>query len=149
MQKSVGVEPKQPLGAISCKTVLCWVGSTEEPNPAAGVAHSLANLSGGQCHVVMALDTPHRRIRPGAPLTPRLISHAGKKLAELYGGRTMVLPGHPVREIRRYAKTHNVDLIVMGEQALNVESNYGEQLADQSPCTVMILRSPSPQRERK
>ena len=54
----------------------------------------------------------------------------------------MVLPGHPVAEIRRYARTQNIDLIVMGEQALAVEKTYGERLLDDAPCTVMVLGLP-------
>lgn len=143
------------LPGISCKTILCWVGSSEEQDAVVAVARSLANHSRGRCQVVMGLDSPfhhhqqdqreHRdRLRSKSPLTPEVIGRAEKKLSKLYGSgvHTMVLPGHPVAEVRRYARNHKIDLVIMGEQGLRVEHQYGERLADRAPCPVMILLYP-------
>jgi nucleotide-binding universal stress UspA family protein len=134
-----GTEPRR---------ILCWVGSTEKPDWVVKVAETLSNLCQGQCVTVMCLDSPNRQgNKPTAskkPLTPEVIGKAGKKLSTLYGNdlHTMVLPGHPIAEIRRYARTRNIDLIVMGEQALAVEKAYGECLLDDAPCMVMALAFP-------
>ena len=100
------------------------------------------------CEVVMCLDAPHRLdARRGAdgqrvrPLTPEVIMSAERSLQRLYGPdtRTMVLPGHPVSEIRRFARNQSVDLIVMGEQAHAIEKEFGERLVDDAPCAVLSL----------
>jgi len=119
-------------------------------------------LTGGTesaCHVVLGLDSPHRvpgparpeksRLQRGAsggeparlPLTPEVIGSAERHLAELYDGgvKTMVLPGNPVIEIRRYARRHRIDLIIMGPQALEAERRVGERLLESAPCTLLIL----------
>ncbi len=134
-----------PKPNLSYKTVLCWVGNQTMPDPAVQVARDLAALGGGTCSVVMGLDSPRDRSQGGGvhtPLTPEVISRAGRQLAELYGPNadTMVLPGHPVREVRRYAENHQVDLMVLGRQALRVQKNYQEELSP--PCTLMILVHP-------
>jgi nucleotide-binding universal stress UspA family protein len=149
------------LPGISCKAILCWVGSSEEPDAVVAVASSLASQSRGRCQVVMGLDSPfhHQQDRQGrrdrfrskSPLTPEVIGRAEKKLSELYGSgvNTMVLPGHPVAEVRRYARNHNIDLIIMGEQGQRVEHQYGERLADRAPCPVLILLYPKQESKTK
>ncbi len=136
------------LPGISFKRVLCWVNSTAVREWTAELAFSLAASCNGSCHVVMCLDCASRPGNPvqkgNGPLTPELISAACNDLANLYGDdmHTMVLPGNPIAEIRRYARTKEMDLIVMGKQGLAVESLYGEQLYKDAPCTVMVLVMP-------
>jgi nucleotide-binding universal stress UspA family protein len=79
-----------------------------------------------------------------APVTPEVIDGAERRLAKLYGpgAHTMVLPGHPVTEIRRYALNHRMDLIVYGGQGLAAEKTCGERLCDDAPCSLMILFFP-------
>ena len=139
------------LPDIECKTVLCWVGSIEQSEATVHLACTLANSSQGRCLVVLGLDSPARLQGSGvggreqrSHLTPELISMAERKLAKLYGEatQTMVLPGHPIAEVRRYAKHHGVDLVVMGEQAIEIEREYGERLMDDAPSAMMIYLAP-------
>lgn len=138
------------LPGICCQTVLCWVGSCDEREEVVEVGLALARHGGGKVQVVMGLDSPHRfhgqhgENGPATPLTPEVIGRAERRLAKLYGpgAPTMVLPGHPVAEVRRYARNHRVDLIVMGSQALQVEDRYGERLFSQAPCPVLIIVKP-------
>ena len=135
------------LPGICCRAVLCWVGSNEVQDEVVQVAAALARHGGGDVQVVMGLDLPHRfqSAGPVLPLTPEVIGGAERRLARLYGPgtRTMVLPGHPVTEVRRYARNHRVDVIVMGSQALQVEQSYGERLFEQAHCPVLILVKPA------
>ena len=114
------------------------------------MGQALAAQGQGTCQVVMVLDSTldmRSPTRPKArtPLTPEVIARAGRKLADLYGPdiSTLVLPGNPVKEVRRFAQNHSVDLIVMSQQALRIEQNYGEKLAAHAPCTVMIVIPPT------
>lgn len=125
------------LPGMPRQRILCWVGLHDEPDCAVPVARTLASQSRGECHLVLCLDNP-------SPLTPELIDRAKRELAALYGdeSRTIVLPGRPVREVARYARNYEMDLVVMGEQASAVEHRCGERIADLAPCTVMILLRP-------
>ncbi len=124
------------------RRVLCWVSSSERKDSVVHIAEALSKSCQGQCVTVMCLDSPVKK-----PLTPEVIGQTGTNLSKLYGDEihTMVLPGHPITEIRRYARTRNIDLIVMGEQALAVEMAYGERLLDDAPCMVIVLALPNPE----
>jgi nucleotide-binding universal stress UspA family protein len=145
-----------------CSRILCWVGSTEKPDSAVPLAQALARLHKGECHVVMSLNTPsglpdgtpsgrHPLLGRCTPLTPEIINRAKRKLAHLYGDDvfTLVLPGHPITEIKRYARNKKVKLIIVGEQGLAAEREYGQKLCDEAPCTVLTLLIPSTQIEEK
>jgi nucleotide-binding universal stress UspA family protein len=130
---------------------VCWVGSAHRAEPAVRIACELA--CAGRCQVVLSLDSPNRLgadVDPAfsgrGPLTPQVIRTAEIRLRELYGPepRTVVLPGHPIRELRRYARINAIDLIVKGDQALAIEREYGERLVDDAPCAVLSLVKPAP-----
>ena len=154
-------ESKNPeLLADLCSKILCWVGSTEKPDSAVPLAQVLARLHKGECHVVMSLDIPngipggtpsgnHSPSGRCTPLTPEIINRAKQELAHLYGDDvfTLVLPGHPITEIKRYARNKKVKLIIVGEQGLAAEREYGQKLCDDAPCTVLTLFIPTPRIE--
>lgn len=136
--------------------VLCWVGSVENVDPAVGIAMLLACRKAGTVHIVLGLDSPHRYRRDlpppkgrVEPLTPQLIDRMSNALEALYARmgsdivsvHTMVLPGHPVEEVRRYARHHEIDLIVIGDQALMAEEAFGECLLSDPPCQVVLAAS--------
>ncbi len=141
------------------RRVLLWVHSATEVDPAFPVALLLTRRGSGILHVVMGLDSPGRyRPAPSGrvePLTPAAIERVCTALADLYGaGRdtgpgddwregvevhTMVLPGHPVEEVRRYARRHRIEVVVMGEQALDAEEAFGDHLVRDPPCPVVLV----------
>ena len=126
----------EPLAGYRCEQILCWVASSMEADIIVQVAKSLAKQSSGLFQVVMCLDA-----KKTTPLTPELISQTTRNLSSLYGEGvpTMVLPGNPLSEIKRYAKNNSVDLIVMGKQGLAIEQEYGQRLIDDAPCAILIL----------
>ena len=124
--------------------ILCWVCSSEHCDPAVALAQALARMHKGECHVVMSLDTPHvwqHSAERSIPLTPEIINDAKQKLAALYGDDvfTLVLPGDPITEIKRYARNKQMSLILVGEQGQAVERDYGQSLCEDAPCPVMTL----------
>ena len=113
------------------------------------MARALTAAAAGRYGVILCLDAGCRsrtavELGLRGPLTPEMIGTVQRKLDELYGWRipTMVLPGHPLREIRRYALTKGLDLIIMGEQGLALEGAYEGRLCDDAPCAVMVLVRP-------
>ena len=140
------------LPGLVLREILCWVGSDEKADATIQLAQNLALQSGSRCQVIMGMDTPFRRTDGSftsstsqQPLTPESIAEAQRKLVALYGPdlHPVVVPGHPITEVRRYAANRQVDLIVLGEQALRVEEAYGERLADNAPCPLLILVPPA------
>jgi nucleotide-binding universal stress UspA family protein len=133
---------------LDVEILLCWVGSAEEADPVAAVAQALAANLGATCQMIMGLASPFGSSRTSGqgsadlePLTPGAIATTQRRLAALYGRelQPIVVPGNPVVEVRRYAAVHRVDLVVMGEQAMHVEQECGQRLADNAPCMVLIL----------
>ena len=129
---------------------VCWVASTREADAAVALAKELGRPN--PCHIVLCLDSPDRLqerqssgTRRRGPLTPELIGRATSLLRSLYGPDTeaMVLPGEPLAEIRRYVRTHKIDLVVMGEQALTLEGEYDARLIDDPPCPVLVFVDPT------
>lgn len=132
------------------RRILCWVCSSEACDPAAALAQALARMHKGECHVVMSLETPHlwqHSSERSIPLTPEIINEAKQKLAALYGDDvfTLVLPGDPVTEIKRYARNKQMSLILVGEQGQAVERDHGQSLCEDAPCPVMTLLQRSSQ----
>lgn len=145
-----GTKPTLEVGPAFGR-VLLWVNSADRVEPALPLALLLARRGTGILYVVMGLDSP-RRYRPGSsgrvePLTPETIERVCTALADLYGEaggesvevHTMVLPGHPVEEVRRFAKRHQMDVIVMGDQALEAEEAFGDHLLRDAPCPVVLF----------
>ncbi len=133
------------LPGVKCEKVVCWVNSLNEAEPVVEIAKTFAAIGSEPCHVVMCLDpeTAERGIT-SAPLTPEVICRAKERLKGLYGAdvHTVVLPGHPITEVRRYAHNHHVDLLVVGRQGRAAERTLGEPLSDGLSCAVLMLLLP-------
>ena len=136
------------LPGVTCNRVVSWVDSFDRRDHSVVAARALAR-SGAGCHeVVLCLDSPCRAqlaaelsVSGQSPLTPQILGRAQARLAELYSWEspTLVLPGHPPEEIRRYTRNNAVDLLVLGEQALALQREYGDWICGDPPCAVMVL----------
>ncbi len=150
--------PASALPGIRCSRVLCWVNSVAELDRVVLVGMALSETVAGHCEVVLCLDAPCRSglscelgVERDAPLTPEVISRAERKLARLYRDAlpTLVLPGQPVAEIRRYARHKQIELIVMGEQCLKLQRQTGQWLCDDAPCAVLSIVLPPEEQPRR
>ena len=139
------------LPGVRCNKVVSWVDSFVQRDHSVAVAKALVAFETGYHQVVLCLDSPCRaplavelRVSGQPPLTPEILSRAQARLAALYSWEspTLVLPGHPPAEIRRYVRNNAVDLLVMGEQALALEREYQDWICADPPCAVMILVLP-------
>lgn len=136
------------LPGVRCNKVVSWVDSFVHRDHSVAAARALAQSESGCHQVVLCLDSPCRTrlatelcVSGQRPLTPEVLSRAQARLAELYSWEspTLVLPGHPPAEIRRFALNNAVDLLVMGEQALALEREYQDWICGNPPCAVMVL----------
>jgi len=141
------------LPGVRCDKVVSWVDSFVSRDHAVAVGRALAESGRGFHEVVLCLDSPCRarladelHVSGEPPLTPGVLDRAQARLSELYGWEspTLVLPGHPPAEIRRYACNNAVDLLVVGKQGLTLQREYREWICDDPPCAVMLLVVPAP-----
>lgn len=132
--------------------MVSWVDSFARRDHSVAVARALAESGSGFHEVVLCLDSPCRsrlaeelQVSGRSPLTPEVLSHAQARLSELYSWEspTLVLPGHPPAEIRRYAHNNSVDLLVVGQQGLCLQRELREWICDDPPCAVMIVVLPA------
>jgi len=148
-QRNAMTTHRPPLPGVRCGKVVCWVDSFVRRDHCVAVARALARSESGFHEVVLCLDSPCRsrqaaELCASGPLTPAVLGQAQARLAELYSWEspTLVLPGHPPAEIRRYARHTGVDLLVMGEQALAQEQEYEDWICGDPPCAVLVLVLP-------
>ena len=143
---------RQFLPGVHCNKVISWVDSFVSRDHSVAVARALAESGHGFHEVVLCLDSPCRtrlaselHVSGRSPLTPDVLSRAQARLSELYRWEspTLVLPGHPPVEIRRYVHNNAVDLLVVGQQGLTLQREYREWVSDDPPCAVMFLVVPA------
>ncbi|MDP6581804.1 MAG: universal stress protein [Vicinamibacterales bacterium] len=80
--------------------------------------------------------------------TAKLEGHCSDREQAAFGLRTAVEVGTPFVEIIRYARTHEIDLIVMGTHGRGavkhlLMGSVAEQVVRQAPCAVLTVRHPS------
>ena len=141
---------------ISLKKILVPTDFSDQSDKAVRYGVELANKFGAELFLLHAYEaTPIMYGEGGAvspPSTADIAASALKCLNEVEptGGDNLqvhrkVVEGHAVVEIVRYAKEHDVDLIVMGTHgrgaiAHMLIGSVAENVVRKGPCPVLVVR---------
>jgi nucleotide-binding universal stress UspA family protein len=138
------------------KNILTPVDFSETSDRALAYAQTLAQALGARVHVLHVVADPHSevwaieatRMNLGS-MTATWESEARKQLDGLTlgeaSGERVTKVGQPYREIIQYAKTHDIDLIVMGTHGRGVIEHLllgsvAERVVRTASCPVLTVR---------
>lgn len=146
----------------SPRIILVPYDFSETSDVALGYAKEFARRFGAVLHLLHVVSDAH--IGPGTEafwgvsgleVQRRWVAEAGAKLEDLcsteertaFNVRTAVEVGTPFVGIIRYARSHHVDLIVMGTHGRGpvkhlLLGSVAEQVVRQAPCPVLTVRHP-------
>ncbi len=162
MQQAQGPIRPQPVAPArqAIRHILCPVDFSRTADVALGQAGLLAQRFGAELTVLHVVDDPldvtclHIPHPPQEQLREEMIKEAERTLQGrvlhtlrfLPRARTAVVVGPPFREIVRYAREHQVDLIVMGTQGLSgldhlMMGSTAERVVRTAPCPVLSIRA--------
>jgi nucleotide-binding universal stress UspA family protein len=148
---------------IALKNVLVATDFSECSQAAVAQARALAEALGASVHVLHVVTEPLHEVwacyAPGAEfltLTENLQADARERLAllaspdEVTSGRVVLAAawGDPADEVLKYARAHNVDLIVCGTHGRRgldhfVMGSVAEYVVRMAPCPVLTVRAPA------
>lgn len=145
---------------IQLKTILAPTDFSATSNVALEHAKELAGKFGATLHLIHILPDPHAQAwsieAAGIPvddMQTRWAAEARERLGEMLTDderealhavvETRV--GHPFLEIIRYAKSHDVDLIVLGTHGRGAVEHMllgsvAEKVVRKAPCPVLTVR---------
>jgi nucleotide-binding universal stress UspA family protein len=139
---------------ILLKQILVPIDFGEASEVALGYGRALARTFGASLHVLHVMENPFLRptaIHPSV-LTAAAVTHLGKRLtdddrAALHATAVLERSDNPAEEIVRYARTHAIDLIVMGTHgrgamAQLLVGSVAEKVVRTAPCPVLTVRHP-------
>ncbi len=150
---------------IGYRNILYCTDYSEDAEVALVYAVDLAQRYGAALHILHVLGSLHRYmptettegVPPGEVVeaTPELLARAEEELRRRYADRLegvkdvhfTVAVGTPFVEILRYAREHEVDLIVLGAVGSSEmePTHYGstvDQVSRRAHCHVMAVRNP-------
>jgi nucleotide-binding universal stress UspA family protein len=146
--------------------IVVGVNQADSAARAANEALALAQLTGGEVHLVCALDSKERTaplsaMVPGAALTPGdppanlpgqgdARTHAENFLSRVARDapvrtQSHVLPGDPAEVLLQVATEVDADLIVVGNKGMRgarrVLGSVPNTVSHQAPCSVLIVQT--------
>ena len=135
------------------KILLGYDGSASAER-ALGFAIETAQKYGAELHVLAVARPPDLGTEIEVePVIERELKHyesvlAGmkEKLAGSVGARCEVVVGHPAEQLLRYAETHGIDHIVVGNRGRSLFErlllgSIARQVIAHAPCNVTVVRS--------
>lgn len=145
---------------VTLKTILAPTDFSATSNVALGHAKALAGKFGATLHLIHILPDPHAQAwsieAAGIPvdeMQTRWAQEARERLAEMLTDEERqslhavveTRVGHPFVEIIRYAKSHDVDLIVLGTHGRGAVEHMllgsvAEKVVRKAPCPVLTVR---------
>jgi nucleotide-binding universal stress UspA family protein len=145
---------------LTLKTVLVPTDFSEASESALRYGKAMAEAFGASLHVVHVMEDllahawaaevyvssmPQLRDEIEKESRQRLVVLLGDDERQRLRAETALLAGNPFIEIIRYAKAHDVDLIVMGTHgrgpiAHMLLGSVAEKVVRKSPCPVLTVR---------
>ena len=145
---------------LTLKTVLVPTDFSEASESALRYGKAMAEAFGASLHVVHVMEDllahawaaevyvssmPQLRDEIEKESRQRLVALLGDDECQRLRAETALLAGNPFIEIIRYAKAHDVDLIVMGTHgrgpiAHMLLGSVAEKVVRKSPCPVLTVR---------
>jgi universal stress protein A len=145
---------------LTLKTVLVPTDFSEASESALRYGKAMAEAFGASLHVVHVMEDllahawaaevyvssmPQLRDEIEKESRQRLVALLGDDERQRLRAETALLAGNPFIEIIRYAKAHDVDLIVMGTHgrgpiAHMLLGSVAEKVVRKSPCPVLTVR---------
>ena len=115
---------------------------------------ALARTFGASLHLLHVMENLFLRPVPGDPylMKAATVKRVSERLtdddrASLHATAVLETSDHAAEEIVEYAKTHNIDLIVMGTHgrgamAQLLAGSVAEKVVRTAPCPVLTVRHP-------
>jgi len=145
---------------LTLKTVLVPTDFSDASESALRYGKAMAEAFGASLHVVHVMEDllahawaaevyvasmPQLRDEIEKESRQRLAALLGDDERRAYRAETALLAGNPFLEIIRYAKAHDIDLIVMGTHgrgpiAHMLLGSVAEKVVRKSPCPVLTVR---------
>ena len=145
---------------LALKTVLVPTDFSDASESALRYGRAMAEAFGASLHVVHVMEDllahawaaevyvssmPQLRDEIEKESRQRLLALLGDDERQRLRAETALLAGNPFIEIIRYAKAHDVDLIVMGTHgrgpiAHMLLGSVAEKVVRKSPCPVLTVR---------
>ena len=139
---------------ILLKQILVATDFGEASEVALTYGRALAHTFGASLHLVHVMENPFLRSTAADPaaLKAAAARHLGERLtdhdrAALHANAVLETSDNPADEIVKYAKTHTIDLIVMGTHgrgavAQLLVGSVAERVVRTAPCPVLTVRHP-------
>jgi nucleotide-binding universal stress UspA family protein len=139
---------------ILLKHVLVATDFSKASDVALTYGRSLAQTFGASLHLLHVMENPFLRPTPMDPhmLKVETLRHVTDRLTAadrtaLHAVGMLEVSDSPAEEIVRYARTHQIDLIVMGTHgrgamAQLLVGSVAERVVRTAPCPVLTLRHP-------
>jgi nucleotide-binding universal stress UspA family protein len=154
---------RKEIAMIALKNVLVATDFGDCSQAAVEQARALAEVFGASMHLLHVVTEPLHEVwacyAPGAdflPLVEQLQADAMKRLAllaspyEVTVGRVVLAAswGDPGDEVLKYARAHDVDLIVCGTHGRRgwdrvVMGSVAERVVRTAPCPVLTVHAPA------
>ena len=141
---------------IAIKRILIPIDFSDTSTAAVGYGVDLAERYGASVHLLHVIERSAIPPEPEFPLgifegqtvaRERLVDVLNAAQRKAFRSEVAVTVGHPSHEIVRYAKEHDIDIIVMGTHGRTGASHMlmgsvAEKVVRKAPCPVLTVRHP-------
>ena len=139
---------------IRLKQILVATDFSEASDVALNYGRALARTFGSSLHLLHVMENPFMRSSPAEPhqLKTATATRLGQRLtdddrAAFHADAVLEISDNPAEEIIKYARAHNINLIVMGTRgrgamAQVLMGSVAERDVRTAPCPVLTVKHP-------